>query len=211
MDKKKATLEDRQTIIEDIKAKRMAVGSPRNVKEQIALETTKGKIDVQKLHATESSKEVAGKHLAKAGAIYLLVLVLAFIWSVTVLPAESVAVVAGLITLVVTNLSQILKGIVETKEQKDPIELMYDIAEKNSEACEREHLSLVESSARQQESILQTASANHRELVMMLKDAQEKQPTSLSIQPNSVVIKQGDNVVETSTKSNPPSTSPLGS
>ena len=210
--------EDGKEILQELRDKRLA----KNVQEQIALETTKGRIDVQKLKAEESSKEVAGKHLAKAGAIYLLILVLAFIGSVTMLPAEAVAVVAGLITLVVTSLSQILKGIVETKEQKDPIELMFDIAEKNAEVCEREHQSMVESTERshktlieaaerqqvamvesslaQQTSLLETSTANHKELVAMLKEAQEKQPTSLSIQPDNVVIKQGDNTVETSTK-----------
>jgi len=210
--------EEGQEIIAELREKRLA----KNVSEQIALETTKGRIDIQKLQAEESSKEVAGKHLAKFAALYLLILVLAFIASVTVLPSDAVAVVAGLITLVVTNLSQILKGIVETKEQKDPIELMYDIAEKNAEVCEREHQNMVESTERshktlveaaerqqaamvessstQQTSLLETSSANHREMVAMLKEAQEKQPTSLSIQPDNVVIKQGENIVETSTK-----------
>lgn len=201
---------DGDRLIQELKEKKARVLAT-NVKEQIALETTKGNIEVQKLHATESSKEVAGKHLAKAGAIYLLILVLAFIGSVTVLPAESVAVVAGLITLVVTNLSQILKGIVETKEQKDPIELMYDIAEKNAEVCEREHnklvdatersqKSLIESTERQQTTLLETSADSHRELVEMLRKAQEKQPTSLNIQPDNVVIQQGENKVETSTQ-----------
>ena len=219
-------VKNKSEIVEELKAKRVDAAKI-SVKEQIALDTTKGRIAVKKIQAEESSKEVAGKHLAKMGAFYLLVLVLAFIWAVQSLPNEAIAVVAGLITLVVTNLSTILKGIVETKEQKDPIELMYDIAEKNSESCEREHLNLVDSTSkaqatliqaaeRQQAALLETASANHREMVAMLKESQEKQPTSLSIQPDNVVIKQGDNTVETSTKPNgnpppgttPPSTSP---
>ena len=193
-----------------------------NTKEAIALETTRGRLRVQEIVAQESSKEVAGKHLAKMGAFYLLILVLAFIGSVTMLPAEAVAVVAGLITLVVTSLSTILKGIVETKEQKDPIELMYDIAEKNAEVCEREHnklvdatersqKNLVDATERQQAALLETSARNHREMIEMLREAQEKQPTSLSIQPDNVVIKQGDNTVETSTKPNgdpPPKTTP---
>ena len=183
----------------------------KNTKEAIALKVAEGRLKVQEIIAEESSKEVAGKHLAKAGAIYLLILVLAFIGSVTVLPNEAVAVVAGLITLVVTNLSQILKGIVETKEQKDPIELMFDIAEKNSEVCQAEHQSMVDASERAQKALVDAARDQQRELitsfersnkemVMMLRQAQEKQPTSLSIKPDDVVIKQGDNVVTTSTK-----------
>jgi len=212
--------EDGKKIIDELrknKIKAVDMTTPEtlnvatNTKEAIAIETTRGRLRVQEIVAHESSKEVAGKHLAKAGAIYLLILVLAFIGSVTVLPAESVAVVAGLITLVVTNLSTILKGIVETKEQKDPIELMYDIAEKNSEICQQEHEKMVESSERSQKALIDASQTQQVELitsfergqsemVAMLKQAQEKQPTSLSIRPDDVVIRQGDNVVETSTR-----------
>ena len=69
----------------------------------------------------ESAKETAAKHLAKFAGLYLLILVLAFIFSIKFIPSESIAVVARLITLVVTSLSTILKGIVEnggTKEDK---------------------------------------------------------------------------------------------
>jgi hypothetical protein len=141
---------------------------------------------------------------------------------VQTLPNEAVAVVAGLITLVVTTLGSILKGIVETKEQKDPIELMHDIAEKNSEVCEREmrhqaevskmqHEAMVAASERQSVAIstaaerqtsamMEASSKSHSEMVAMLKDALEKQPTSLSIRPDDVVIKQGDNTVRTSSQ-----------
>jgi|TARA_R110002096_G_scaffold434098_1_gene654732 hypothetical protein len=198
--------------------------TPTNVKEAIALETTRGGIEVKKIRANEGSKEVAGKHLAKAGAGYLVVLVLAFIYSIQTLPAEAVAVVAGLITLVVSNISSILKGIVETKEEKDPIELMYDIAGKNSDVCEREmrlqaemtkvqHAAMVSSSERQSIALSESAerqvvsmmtanSKSHTEMVSMLRDALEKQPTSLSIKPDDVVIKQGNTTVDTSRKSN---------
>jgi|TARA_A100001515_G_C4522411_1_gene193986 hypothetical protein len=124
--------------------------------EAIALKVTEGKLEVQKIKALESAKEVAGKHLAKFGAFYLMVMVLVFILSASYLPGDSIAVIAGLVTLVVTNISGILKSIsTEESEQKDPIELMYDIAEKNSESCEREMKALVESSERQQAALLE--------------------------------------------------------
>ena len=81
----------------------------------------------KELEITESAKEVASKHLAKFAGLYLTFLVALFIASIKFVPESSVAVVAGLITLVVTNLSSILKHIVENgkkeeedaKEQKD--------------------------------------------------------------------------------------------
>ena len=81
----------------------------------------------------ESAKETAAKHLAKFAGLYLLILVLAFIFSIKFIPAESIAVVAGLITLVVTNLSTILKGIVEDGE-KEKEEFLNSMKSKGSKS-----------------------------------------------------------------------------
>jgi hypothetical protein len=127
-----------------------------NTKEAIALKVTEGRLEVQKIKALESAKEVAGKHLAKFGAFYLMIMVLVFIISSSYLPGDSIAVIAGLVTLVVTNISGILKSIsTDEAEVKDPIELMYDIAEKNSESCEREMKTMVEASERQHAKLLE--------------------------------------------------------
>ena len=88
----------------------------------------KGQIDTIK--ASESAKEKAGKHLAVFGALYLCTIVCAFLGSMSMLSSESIAVAATLITLVVTHLSSILKTVVDTKEPKDPVELMSDVAHK---------------------------------------------------------------------------------
>jgi len=88
----------------------------------------KGQIDTIK--ATESAKEKAGKHLAVFGAFYLCLLVLAFLTSVQFMSGENLAIVATLITLVVTQISAILKGITDVSEPKDPVELMSDIVHK---------------------------------------------------------------------------------
>ena len=91
-----------------------------------------GRVEVDKLNAEsdakfrellirESAKETASKHLAKFAGLYLLILVLAFIGSIQFIPETSIAVVAGLITLVVTSLSTILRGIVENGDNKDEV------------------------------------------------------------------------------------------
>jgi len=233
--------EEGEKIIQEIKARRTSKPEEstksnghsiaKNTREAIDLKKAEGNIQIALTKATENSKEVAGKHLAKMGAFYLLILVLAFIYSVQSLPNEAIAVVAGLVTLVISNLSAILKGITETEDAKDPIELMYDIAEKNSDICEREmavqaasthrqveaitsaaerqSLSIVEAAERastlaaqaaerQAAALVDAHTRSHSEMVSMLRDALEKQPTSLSVKPNDVVIKQGDNVVQTS-------------
>ena len=85
----------------------------------------KGEIDT--IRATETAKEKAGKHLAVFGALYLCTCVIGFLISMSVLPEASVAIAATLITLVVTQLAGILKTVVDTKEPKDPTQLMSEI------------------------------------------------------------------------------------
>ena len=103
----------------------------------VRLKETEGKIEIDKyeietearfkeLEITESAKEVASKHLAKFVGLYLTFLVALFIFSIKFVPSESIAVVAGLITLVVTNLSTILRHIIENgksekKEEEEEV------------------------------------------------------------------------------------------
>ena len=97
---------------------------------EIKLLQSKLKGEIDTIKATETAKEKAGKHLAVFGAAYLCICVLGFLVSMSVLSTESIAVAATLITLVVTQLSSILKTVVDTKEPKDPVELMSDIVHK---------------------------------------------------------------------------------
>ena len=94
---------------------------------EIKLLQSKLKGEIDTIKATETAKEKAGKHLAVFGAAYLCICVLGFLVSMSVLSTESIAVAATLITLVVTQLSSILKTVVDTKEPKDPVELMSEI------------------------------------------------------------------------------------
>lgn len=82
------------------------------------LREVEAKAEIAKLKAKESAKDTASKHLAQFAGLYLLILVLAFIGTVAFIESEAIAVVAGLVTLVVTNLSTILKSIVEEKSEE---------------------------------------------------------------------------------------------
>ena len=103
-----------------------------DVQSALKLKEAEGRVEVEKLNAEsdakfrellirESAKETASKHLAKFAGLYLLILVLAFIGSIKFIPETSIAVVAGLITLVVTSLSTILRGIVENGDNKEAL------------------------------------------------------------------------------------------
>ncbi len=110
-----------------------------DVNSALKLKEAEGRVEVDKMNAEsdakfrellirESAKETASKHLAKFAGFYLTFLVCMFIFSIQFVPETSIAVVAGLITLVVTNLSTILKGIVENGDTKE--EELHDEARK---------------------------------------------------------------------------------
>jgi len=94
---------------------------------EIKLLQSKLRGEIDTIKASETAKERAGKHLAIFGALYLCTCTIAFLFSMSVLDTDSIAVAATLVTLVVTQLSSILKTVVETKEPKDPVELMSEI------------------------------------------------------------------------------------
>ncbi len=78
----------------------------------------------------ENSKDVACKHLAKFAGFYIVVMVVFFIFASLSLPAEKIAVVAGLITMVVTGLLTILKGITDTNDKDPMISIVRDLINK---------------------------------------------------------------------------------
>ena len=94
---------------------------------EIKLLQSKLRGEIDTIKASETAKERAGKHLAIFGALYLCTCTIAFLFSMSVLDTDSIAVAATLVTLVVTQLASILKTVVDTKEPKDPVELMSEI------------------------------------------------------------------------------------
>jgi len=103
------------------------------LKSELALRKAELNGRLREIKATESAKEVGGKHISKFGAFYLCLLVLAFLGSVQFTDGENLAIVATLITLVVTQISSILKGITDVAEKRDPTELMHDIVQQQLE------------------------------------------------------------------------------
>lgn len=80
---------------------------------EVLLREVEAKAKLAEIKASQSASELAAIHLSQFAGLYLLILVLAFVGSCLFIPADSIAVVAGLITLVVTSLSSILKSIVD--------------------------------------------------------------------------------------------------
>ena len=79
------------------------------------LREVEAKAKLAEIKARQSAGELAALHLSTWAGAYMTLMVVIFLGACLYLPGETISVVAGLITLVVTSLSNILKSIVDTK------------------------------------------------------------------------------------------------
>lgn len=76
------------------------------------------RLELQRLKLGMSAREAASRHLAHFAGLYMFLCVLAFLYAVQSLDGELVAVVAGLVTLVVTTVGGLLRSIVSEASDK---------------------------------------------------------------------------------------------
>lgn len=85
----------------------------RDSAEELAmLKRIEAELVVEKIRAAKTASEVAAEHLGTYGAGYLVLMVLAFFGACLFLPEATISVVAGLTTLIVTSMIQLLKQVV---------------------------------------------------------------------------------------------------
>lgn len=82
---------------------------------ELLLREVEAKAKLAEIKANQSAGELAALHLSTWAGAYMTLMVVIFLGACLYLPGETISVVAGLITLVVTSLSNILKSIVDTK------------------------------------------------------------------------------------------------
>jgi hypothetical protein len=117
--KKVVRVEDLATTVRLKKVQAKADAAARKVEAEARKE--QAKVELQKLKLGMSAREAAARHLANFAGLYMFLSVIAFLYAVSTLEADLVAVVAGLITLVVTQISALLRSIVtEGKEEGVP-------------------------------------------------------------------------------------------
>ena len=81
-------------------------------REEARARQMEAKLELAKMKVSMNAREAASKHLATFAGLYMTAMVLSFLVSVKYLEEAHVAVVAGLITLVVTSISALLRSIV---------------------------------------------------------------------------------------------------
>ena len=72
----------------------------------------RARVELTKIKLKTSSREAAAKHLATFAGLYMTLMVLSFLAAVKFIEEAHIAVVAGLITLVVTQIGALLRSIV---------------------------------------------------------------------------------------------------
>ena len=82
---------------------------------ELLLREVEAKAKLAEIKANQSAGELAALHLSTWAGAYMTLMVVIFLGACLYLPGETISVVAGLITLVVTSLSNILKSIVDTR------------------------------------------------------------------------------------------------
>ena len=83
---------------------------------ELLLREVEAKAKLAYIKANQSAGELASLHLSTWAGAYMTLMVVIFLGACLYLPGETISVVAGLITLVVTSISNILKSIVDTKD-----------------------------------------------------------------------------------------------
>ena len=115
--KKVVRVEDLATTVKLKRVQAKADAAARRLEAEA--KKAEAKVELQKLRLSMSAREAAARHLANFAGLYMFLCVIAFLFAVSTLEADLVAVVAGLITLVVTQISALLQSIVtEGKEER---------------------------------------------------------------------------------------------
>lgn len=104
----------------DLEARKAEQAAEAEVRKlQAQAKATQAKADIERMKLSMSAREAAQRHLAHFAGLYMFLSVIAFLYAVKELEGELVAVVAGLITLVVTTIGGLLRSIVEDRDSKE--------------------------------------------------------------------------------------------
>jgi hypothetical protein len=99
---------------------------------ELALIKEQAKVELNKLHAQNSAKEVAGKAIGEGGLFYITLIITIGVGASIVLDADKIAAVMGLLGAALTALISMLNGIAGTapKQEKPEFAVIQSLIEK---------------------------------------------------------------------------------
>jgi hypothetical protein len=103
-----------------------------NLKHELAVIKAQAQVELNKLHAGNSAKEVAGKAIGEGGLFYITLIISIGVGASIVLEPDKIAAVMGLLGAALTALISMLNGIAGTaaKQERPEFEVMKQLIDK---------------------------------------------------------------------------------
>jgi hypothetical protein len=104
----------------------------KNLAHELAVIKTQAEVELKRLHAENSAKEVAGKAIGEGGLFYITLIIAIGVGASVVLDNDKIAAVMGLLGAALTALISMLNGIAGTapKQEKPEFEVIKDLIQK---------------------------------------------------------------------------------
>jgi hypothetical protein len=102
------------------------------LKHELAVIKAQADVELKKLHAENSAKEIAGKAIGEGGLFYITLIITIGVGASIVLEADKIAAVMGLLGAALTALISMLNGIAGTaaKQERPEFEVMKQLIDK---------------------------------------------------------------------------------
>jgi hypothetical protein len=103
-----------------------------NLKHELAVIKAQAQVELNKLYAENSAKEVAGKAIGEGGLFYITLIIAIGVGASIVLDNDKIAAVMGLLGAALTALISMLNGIAgaNAKQEKPEFEVMKQLIDK---------------------------------------------------------------------------------
>jgi hypothetical protein len=103
-----------------------------NLAHELAVIKAQAEVELKRLHAENSAKEVAGKAIGEGGLFYITLIIAIGVGASVVLDNDKIAAVMGLLGAALTALISMLNGIAGTapKQEKPEFEVIKDLISK---------------------------------------------------------------------------------
>ena len=104
----------------------------KNLAYELAVIKAQAEVELKRLHAENSAKEVAGKAIGEGGLFYITLIIAIGVGASVVLDNDKIAAVMGLLGAALTALISMLNGIAGTapKQEKPEFEVIKDLISK---------------------------------------------------------------------------------
>jgi hypothetical protein len=104
----------------------------KNLAHELAVIKAQAEVELKKLHAENSAKEVAGKAIGEGGLFYITLIIIIGVSASLFLDGDKIAAVMGLLGAALTALISMLNGIAGTapKQEKPEFEVIKNLIEK---------------------------------------------------------------------------------